>query len=153
MAQPGPGHPRSKVSCLAVRQPAAASSRLAPIVSHPLLHAGLSRRLLDHLIRLCEQVDWNCKTNLFCCLKVYQGVQFQSHLKPTPIRQKGTRRTWCSLRCRRAKHNSGDFDVILTGGDFRYRLESASQSAREAAPRSVLVLQKCRIGANFSRES
>jgi hypothetical protein len=32
MAQPGPGHPRSKVNCLAVRQPAAASSRLAPIV-------------------------------------------------------------------------------------------------------------------------
>ena len=45
-------------------------------LSHPLLHAGLSRRILDHLIRPREQVDWNCKTNLFCCLKVYQGVQF-----------------------------------------------------------------------------
>jgi len=34
------------------------------------------------------------------------------------------------------------------GGDFPYRLKSASQSALEAAPRSVRVLQECRIGAN-----
>ena len=49
-------------------------------------------------------------------------------------------------RCRRAKHNSADFDVILTGGAFLYRLESASQSALEAAPRSVLVLQNVGSG-------
>jgi hypothetical protein len=32
---------------------------------HPLLHAGLSRRIFDHLIRPLENTDWNRQANLF----------------------------------------------------------------------------------------
>jgi len=38
-------------------------------LSHPLLHAGLSRRLLEHLIRPLD-TDRNYQASLFCRFKV-----------------------------------------------------------------------------------
>src|SRR4029453_7032873 len=39
-------------------------------LSHPLLHAGLSRRIFDHFIRPEQHRLWNCYTNLFCGLEI-----------------------------------------------------------------------------------
>jgi hypothetical protein len=39
-------------------------------LSHPLLHAGLSRRLLDHLIRPHQHVGRNCQSYLLGRLQV-----------------------------------------------------------------------------------
>jgi hypothetical protein len=43
---------------------------------HPLLHAGLSRRILDHFIRLCQHTRWNCETDLFCGFQIDDKFEF-----------------------------------------------------------------------------
>src|SRR5215813_208288 len=39
-------------------------------LSHPLLHAGLFRRILDHLIRSCQHIGRNRQTDLLCCFQI-----------------------------------------------------------------------------------
>ena len=45
-------------------------------LSHPLLHAGLSRRILDHLIRPRQHVRRNRQADLF------GGFEIDDELKP-----------------------------------------------------------------------
>jgi hypothetical protein len=45
-------------------------------LSHPLLHAGLSRRIFDHLIRLCQRPLRNRQTNLLGGLEVDNELDF-----------------------------------------------------------------------------
>jgi hypothetical protein len=39
-------------------------------LSHPLLHAGLSRRLLNHLVRPIQDVGRYREANLLCCFQI-----------------------------------------------------------------------------------
>ena len=48
-------------------------------LSHPLLHAGLSRRLLDHLVRPRQHVGWNRQADLL------RRVQIDDELKFLPL--------------------------------------------------------------------
>src|SRR5262245_5347223 len=44
--------------------------------SHPLLHTGLSRRILDNSICPCQDVRRNRHTDLFCCFKIDDQLEF-----------------------------------------------------------------------------
>src|SRR5262245_22963193 len=39
-------------------------------LSHPLLHAGLSRRILDHLLRPHEHHRWKCQAESLSSLEI-----------------------------------------------------------------------------------
>src|SRR5215470_15678845 len=39
-------------------------------LSHPLLHAGLSRRIFDHLVRSRQHSRWNLQTDSLCRLQI-----------------------------------------------------------------------------------
>ena len=58
-------------------------------LSHPLLHAGLSRRILDNLISTLEHADWNREIDLFCRLKVNDEFKLRCLLH-RQIRRFGT---------------------------------------------------------------
>jgi hypothetical protein len=47
-------------------------------LSHPLLHAGLSRRISDHLIRPCQHIRWNRQADLLSRREI--DDELQSHL-------------------------------------------------------------------------
>ena len=46
-------------------------------LSHPLLHAGLSRRILDHLIRPVQHRLRNRETYLFRCLEINRQLELR----------------------------------------------------------------------------
>jgi hypothetical protein len=45
-------------------------------LSHPLLHAGLSRRILDHLIRSRYHVGWNRDADLLGGYQIDYELKF-----------------------------------------------------------------------------
>ena len=45
-------------------------------LSHPLLHAGLSRRILDDLVRSCQHVLRNRHTDLLRGFKINHELEF-----------------------------------------------------------------------------
>src|SRR5262249_7178054 len=49
-------------------------------LSHPLLHAGLSRRILDHLIGPREELRRKCQTDLFRSLQVDHKLKLRGLL-------------------------------------------------------------------------
>jgi hypothetical protein len=49
-------------------------------LSHPLLHAGLSRRILDHLIRPLQHVRWNREADLLGCFEVNEKQPYGAQI-------------------------------------------------------------------------
>jgi len=46
-------------------------------LSHPLLHAGLSRRILDDLIRPCQHIRWDGQADLLSSFQVDDELELR----------------------------------------------------------------------------